>query len=67
MIVVWQFLQPVFRRYLRPEKEYLSFSLLYNNGDRSLDLVGASNQLILIFFSHFMFGFVITLNSVIII
>ncbi|GLT76907.1 hypothetical protein SLA2020_485410 [Shorea laevis] len=30
---------PVFRRYLRPEKEYLSFSLLYNNGDRSLDLI----------------------------
>ncbi|GLT42149.1 hypothetical protein SLA2020_161680 [Shorea laevis] len=29
----------VFRRYLRPEKEYLSFSLIYNNGDRSLDLI----------------------------
>ncbi|KAK6265652.1 hypothetical protein QUC31_016489 [Theobroma cacao] len=29
----------VFRRYLRPEKEYLSFSLLYNNGERSLDLI----------------------------
>ncbi|XP_050371988.1 PH, RCC1 and FYVE domains-containing protein 1-like [Argentina anserina] len=29
----------VFRRYLRPEKDYLSFSLLYNNGERSLDLV----------------------------
>ncbi|XP_031377884.1 PH, RCC1 and FYVE domains-containing protein 1-like isoform X2 [Punica granatum] len=29
----------VFRRYLRPEKDYLSFSLLYNNGDRSLDLI----------------------------
>ncbi|KAJ4833003.1 hypothetical protein Tsubulata_001680 [Turnera subulata] len=28
----------VFRRYLRPEKDYLSFSLLYN-GDRSLDLI----------------------------
>ncbi|XP_057957560.1 PH, RCC1 and FYVE domains-containing protein 1 [Malania oleifera] len=30
---------PVFRRYLRPEKDYLSFSLLYNNGERSLDLI----------------------------
>ncbi|KAE8731548.1 hypothetical protein F3Y22_tig00002799pilonHSYRG00132 [Hibiscus syriacus] len=29
----------VFKRYLRPEKEYLSFSLIYNNGDRSLDLI----------------------------
>uniref|UniRef100_A0A1D1XSZ4 Putative E3 ubiquitin-protein ligase HERC1 n=2 Tax=Anthurium amnicola TaxID=1678845 RepID=A0A1D1XSZ4_9ARAE len=29
----------VFRRYLRPEKDYLSFSLLYNNGQRSLDLI----------------------------
>ncbi|KAE8706190.1 hypothetical protein F3Y22_tig00110403pilonHSYRG00168 [Hibiscus syriacus] len=30
----------VFRRFLRPEKEYLSFSLLYNKGgDRSLDLI----------------------------
>ncbi|XP_048135117.1 PH, RCC1 and FYVE domains-containing protein 1 isoform X2 [Rhodamnia argentea] len=29
----------VFRRYLRPEKDYLSFSLLYNNGERSLDLI----------------------------
>lgn len=32
-------MQPVFKRYLRPEKEYLSFSLIYNNGERSLDLV----------------------------
>lgn len=30
---------PVFKRYHRPEKEYLSFSLLYNNGERSLDLI----------------------------
>ncbi|XP_027165839.1 PH, RCC1 and FYVE domains-containing protein 1 isoform X1 [Coffea eugenioides] len=30
---------PVFRRFLRPEKEYLSFSLIYNNGERSLDLI----------------------------
>ncbi|KAL5706271.1 hypothetical protein ACHQM5_024466 [Ranunculus cassubicifolius] len=29
----------VFRRFPRPEKEYLSFSLLYNNGERSLDLI----------------------------
>lgn len=29
----------MFKRYLRPEKDYLSFSLLYKNGDRSLDLV----------------------------
>ncbi|XP_011029821.1 PREDICTED: uncharacterized protein LOC105129442 [Populus euphratica] len=29
----------VFRRYLRPEKDYLSFSLLYNYGERSLDLI----------------------------
>ncbi|GAB4850889.1 hypothetical protein Ancab_030190 [Ancistrocladus abbreviatus] len=29
----------VFRRYLRPEKDYLSFSLIYNNDDRSLDLI----------------------------
>ncbi|CAN0890606.1 PH, RCC1 and FYVE domains-containing protein 1 [Linum grandiflorum] len=30
---------PVFRRYLRPEKDCLSFSLIYNNGERSLDLI----------------------------
>uniref|UniRef100_A0ACD5TE69 Uncharacterized protein n=2 Tax=Avena sativa TaxID=4498 RepID=A0ACD5TE69_AVESA len=29
----------VFRRFLRPEKDYLSFSLIYKNGQRSLDLV----------------------------
>ncbi|XP_071741763.1 PH, RCC1 and FYVE domains-containing protein 1-like [Rutidosis leptorrhynchoides] len=29
----------VFRRYLHPEKDYLSFSLIYNNGKRSLDLI----------------------------
>ncbi|KAI3672864.1 hypothetical protein L6452_38964 [Arctium lappa] len=29
----------VFRRYLRPDKDYLSFSLIYNNGKRSLDLI----------------------------
>ncbi|KAL3648773.1 hypothetical protein CASFOL_005176 [Castilleja foliolosa] len=30
---------PVFRRFLRPDKDYLSFSLIYNNGERSLDLI----------------------------
>ncbi|KAE9592331.1 hypothetical protein Lal_00028310 [Lupinus albus] len=29
----------VFRRYLRPEKDYLSFSLIYKKGERSLDLI----------------------------
>ncbi|MQL88679.1 hypothetical protein Taro_021245 [Colocasia esculenta] len=29
----------VFKRYLHPEKDYLSFSLIYNNGQRSLDLI----------------------------
>lgn len=29
----------VFRRFLRPEKDYLSFSLIYKNGQRSLDLL----------------------------
>ncbi|XP_004496492.1 PH, RCC1 and FYVE domains-containing protein 1 [Cicer arietinum] len=29
----------VFQRYLRPEKDYLSFSLIYNHGKRSLDLI----------------------------
>ncbi|KAF9606604.1 hypothetical protein IFM89_026951 [Coptis chinensis] len=29
----------VFRRFPRPEKDYLSFSLLYSNGERSLDLI----------------------------
>ncbi|KAH8498752.1 hypothetical protein H0E87_017617 [Populus deltoides] len=32
-----QFFQPIFQRYPRPEKEYQSFSLIYN--DRSLDLI----------------------------
>ncbi|KAG5108842.1 hypothetical protein JHK84_045749 [Glycine max] len=31
--------QAVFQRYLRPEKDYLSFSLIYSNGKRSLDLI----------------------------
>ncbi|GKU90624.1 hypothetical protein SLEP1_g4595 [Rubroshorea leprosula] len=29
----------VFQRHLHPEKDYLSFSLAYNNGKRSLDLI----------------------------
>ncbi|XP_042388138.1 PH, RCC1 and FYVE domains-containing protein 1-like [Zingiber officinale] len=29
----------VFQRYLRPDKDYLSFSLIYNDGKRSLDLI----------------------------
>ncbi|XP_076940979.1 PH, RCC1 and FYVE domains-containing protein 1-like [Bidens hawaiensis] len=29
----------VFRRYPRPEKDYLSFSIIYNNRKRSLDLI----------------------------
>ncbi|XP_068665315.1 PH, RCC1 and FYVE domains-containing protein 1-like [Aristolochia californica] len=29
----------VFRKNLRPDKEYLSFSLVYSNGERSLDLI----------------------------
>ncbi|KAK1322667.1 Ultraviolet-B receptor UVR8 [Acorus calamus] len=29
----------VFQRYLRPEKEHLSFSIIYDNGKRSLDLI----------------------------
>ncbi|QCE12024.1 Transcription factor BREVIS RADIX [Vigna unguiculata] len=29
----------VFRRYLQPEKNYISFSLVYNNGARTLDLI----------------------------
>ncbi|CAL9145512.1 unnamed protein product [Musa hybrid cultivar] len=30
---------PVFQRYLRPDRDYLSFSLIYNDGKRSLDLI----------------------------
>ncbi|KAJ0968612.1 hypothetical protein J5N97_025529 [Dioscorea zingiberensis] len=29
----------VFKRFLRPEKDYLSFSIIYKNGERSLDLI----------------------------
>lgn len=38
-------IQAVFRRYLCSEKEYLSFSLIYNNGERSLDLVSKTKPL----------------------
>ncbi|PWA55816.1 hypothetical protein CTI12_AA424350 [Artemisia annua] len=34
---------PVFKRYRRPEKEYLSFSLIYQNSERSLDLICKDN------------------------
>ncbi|KAI3703313.1 hypothetical protein L1987_73278 [Smallanthus sonchifolius] len=33
----------VFKRCRQPEKEYLSFSLIYKNGDRSLDLICKDN------------------------
>jgi len=39
MFFVTIYLKVVFRRYLQPEKDYLSFSLVYNNGERTLDLV----------------------------
>ncbi|XP_019181072.1 PREDICTED: E3 ubiquitin-protein ligase HERC2-like [Ipomoea nil] len=35
---------PVFKRFLRPEKDYLSFSLIYKNGERSLDLICKDNE-----------------------
>jgi hypothetical protein len=44
LYVIWLFFlilwQAVFQRFPRPEKDYLSFSLIYNHGKRSLDLVG---------------------------
>lgn len=40
ILLVITIMQAVFQRYPRPEKDYLSFSLIYNNGKRSLDLVG---------------------------
>jgi len=42
--------QVVFRRHLRPEKDHLSFSLIYNNGDRSLDLVSCHIYLFIYLF-----------------
>ncbi|CAN1801910.1 PH, RCC1 and FYVE domains-containing protein 1 [Linum perenne] len=40
-LVVYSYVycQAVFQRYRHPEKDYLSFSLIYNNGKRSLDLI----------------------------
>jgi hypothetical protein len=43
-------LQLVFQRFLLPEKDHLSFSLIYNDGKRSLDLV-LSQKLIYLFFA----------------
>lgn len=37
--------QPVFKRFLRLEKEYLSFSLIYNIGERSLDLFSQTSNI----------------------
>lgn len=41
----------VFRRFLRPEKDYLSFSLIYKNGQRSLDLVCKDQTEVEVWFS----------------
>ncbi|TVU51026.1 hypothetical protein EJB05_02429 [Eragrostis curvula] len=41
----------VFRRFLRPEKDYLSFSLVYKNGQRSLDLVCKDQAEVEVWFS----------------
>ncbi|KAL6610595.1 hypothetical protein ACP70R_040564 [Stipagrostis hirtigluma subsp. patula] len=41
----------VFRRFLRPEKDYLSFSLIYKNGQRSLDLVCKDQAEVEVWFS----------------
>jgi hypothetical protein len=55
--------QAVFQRYLRPEKDYVSFSLIYNNGKRSLDLVSDSlsdcidNYTIIVVFDFFIFHY----------
>nr|CAB3478039.1 unnamed protein product [Digitaria exilis] len=39
------------RRFLRPEKDYLSFSLIYKNGQRSLDLVCKDQAEVEVWFS----------------
>lgn len=58
-------MQAVFQRYLRPEKDYVSFSLIYNNGKRSLDLVSDSlfefmvNYIIIVVFSFSIFSIII--------
>ncbi|KAH1136118.1 hypothetical protein AAZX31_10G006600 [Glycine max] len=41
----------VFRRYLRPEKDYLSFSLIYKKGERSLDLICKNQAEVEVWFS----------------
>ncbi|RDX68758.1 PH, RCC1 and FYVE domains-containing protein 1, partial [Mucuna pruriens] len=41
----------VFKRYLRPEKDYLSFSLIYKKGERSLDLICKDQAEIEVWFS----------------
>ncbi|XP_061364263.1 PH, RCC1 and FYVE domains-containing protein 1-like isoform X2 [Gastrolobium bilobum] len=41
----------VFRRYLRPEKDYLSFSLIYKKGERSLDLICKDKAEVEVWFS----------------
>lgn len=54
--------QPIFQRYPRPEKEYQSFSLIYN--DRSLDLVriaGSSQSFLLLFFCMVLYAGIISL------
>ncbi|KAK4788782.1 hypothetical protein SAY86_020101 [Trapa natans] len=38
-VSVDDFVLAVFQRYLCPEKDYLSFSLIYNDGKQSLDLI----------------------------
>ncbi|RVW27571.1 PH, RCC1 and FYVE domains-containing protein 1 [Vitis vinifera] len=43
--------RPIFQRYPRPEKEYQSFSLIYN--DRSLDLVNISFMVAILFLFPF--------------
>lgn len=48
-ILLQNLLQAVFQRYLRPEKDYLSFSLPYNNGKRSLDLVSGGSSKLFVF------------------
>ncbi|KAL2325740.1 hypothetical protein Fmac_024798 [Flemingia macrophylla] len=41
----------VFNRYLRPEKDYLSFSLIYKKGERSLDLICKDQAEVEVWFS----------------
>ncbi|XP_027366285.1 PH, RCC1 and FYVE domains-containing protein 1-like [Abrus precatorius] len=41
----------VFRRYLRPEKDYLSFSLIFKKGERSLDLICKDQAEVEVWFS----------------